>query len=128
MMHPTEILECISPALLAILAYTNAARLVKNTVVFYLFGALLGVVASLIGIALVWQRFIPRVSCRIVKTKVLIHLRFQNLTPLPIYFGGWPLSIYLYYKAWLNFGWILQNYPMYLVAYIVSDAKTNKTS
>ena len=36
---------------------------------------------------------------------------------MPIYFGGWPISLYLYYHAWRNFGSLLRNYPKYLAGY-----------
>ena len=59
-----ELLESLSPAIAAVAVYVCAARLVRSTAVFYVFGALLGVLASLIVIALAWQRFIPKVIPR----------------------------------------------------------------
>lgn len=62
MLPYNELFESFGPSITAVVVYFCAARLVRSSVIFYVFGALLGVFASLAVIALAWQRFIPKVD------------------------------------------------------------------
>ncbi|KAI1729925.1 NEMP family domain-containing protein [Ditylenchus destructor] len=76
------------------LVYLSAKWIVRNSVIIYVVSALIGVFLSFIVFAFALQNLIPR-----------------GFAAIPIRLGGWPLSLYVYYKVYQNIGAIFRSYP-----------------
>jgi len=106
--------------LAAILVFVGARKMVRSTVLYYVFGVIMGILGSLLVVMLGIQKLLPGVSvllwCVLIGGLILLHFQF---IPVPVYFGGVPIIFYLYYKLWLNLGVLVRFYSKYLISYLV---------
>lgn len=105
--------------LTACLVFLYASQLVRSIFVFYLGGVFIGLCTSFLFFGYFLQRIIPipRVS---FSPKNLLFFKIFQITKIPLFFGGWPLSLYIYFWIWTNFGLILQEYRLYAFLYLVN--------
>ncbi|KAI3415892.1 hypothetical protein GPALN_005456 [Globodera pallida] len=86
----------------AVFVFLNGRRLVRSIAVFYLGGLLLGICLSFLFFGYFLQRIIP----------------LPSITRIPLFFGGWPISLYFSYLTWTNIDLILQDYKLYAIFYL----------
>uniref|UniRef100_A0A914HE16 Uncharacterized protein n=1 Tax=Globodera rostochiensis TaxID=31243 RepID=A0A914HE16_GLORO len=86
----------------AVFVFLNGRRLVRSIAIFYLGGLLLGICLSFLFFGYFLQRIIP----------------IPSITRIPLFFGGWPISLYFSYLTWTNIDLILQDYKLYAIFYL----------